>query len=341
MNTTPLNETARAMVAKGKGIIAADESSGTCEKRFASVGVPCTEETRREYREMLLGADGLEAYVSGVILYDETLRQKTSDGTPFPQMLAAKGILPGIKVDAGAKDLALHPNEKITEGLDGLRERLAEYSKLGAKFAKWRAVITIGAGIPSDACIHANAHALARYSALCQEAGIVPIIEPEVLIDGDHTIERSFEVTSATQKKLFEELAGQNVAMEGVILKASMVIAGKSAAQRSSAAEVAQMTLKCLNANVPKDLAGIVFLSGGQGDEQATENLNEMNKIGAAWPLTFSYARAIQNPVLKIWSQDIVNNVAPARAALLFRSKMNSLAAQGKYSSEMEKERPY
>lgn len=346
MNKELLIQTAKALVAPGKGIIAADESSPTCQKRFESVGVPCTEETRRAYRELLLGAEEIEQYVSGFILFDETIRQKTTDGVAFPELLKQKGILPGIKVDAGAKALALHENEKVTEGLDGLRDRLAEYGKLGARFAKWRAVITIGrspAGeIPSRACIHANAHALARYAALCQEADIVPIVEPEVLIDGDHTIEQSYAATAATLKKLFEEMADQDVFLEGAILKASMVIAGKSAAQQSSVGEVAAATLKCLLENVPKNLAGVVFLSGGQGDEQATAHLDAMNKSGGVpWPLTFSYSRAIQNPVLKIWAENTSANVSKARRALLFRSRMNSLAAQGKYSDEMEKERPY
>ncbi len=342
MNKTNLSAIAKQMVAPGHGLIAADESSGTCQKRFDAVGVPCTEDNRRAYRETLLTAPGLEQYVSGVILYDETLRQETSDGTPFTSVLADKGILPGIKVDAGVKELALHPGEKVTEGLDGLRERLAEYATLGAKFAKWRAVITIGEGIPSGACIRANAHAMARYAALCQEAGIVPIVEPEVLIDGDHSIERCYEASEAILKKTFEELAGQDVMLEGAILKASMVIAGKKAAKQSTPKEVAEATVRCLKANVPANLAGVVFLSGGQGDEQASENLDEMNKLGGVpWPLSFSYARAIQNPVLKIWAANPSANVGKAQEAVLFRSKMNSLAALGKYSSEMEKIRPY
>lgn len=342
MDISSLSIIAKQMVAPGKGIIAADESNATCQKRFDSVGVQCTSENRAAYRETLLGAPGLEQYVSGVIFYDETLRQKTSSGRTFPEMLASKGILPGIKVDAGAKDLALHPEEKITEGLDGLRERLAEYAQLGAKFAKWRAVITIGENIPSEACIHANAHALARYAALCQEAGIVPMVEPEVLIDGDHSIERSYEATSATLAELFREIAEQGVAPEGLILKASMVIAGKGAATQSSPQEVGEQTVKCLKENVPANLAGVVFLSGGQGDEQASANLNAMNKIsGTPWPLTFSYSRAIQNPVLKIWAADPRANVEKARAATLFRAKMNSLASLGAYESAMETERPY
>ena len=342
MDLNALKTTAKQMVTPGKGIIAADESSGTCQKRFDAVGVECTEENRRQYRQTIFTAEGLEQYISGIILYDETIRQKTDSGVPFAELLAKKGILPGIKVDAGAKDLALHPGEKVTEGLDGLRERLAEYSKLGAKFAKWRAVITIGNGIPTEACIDANAHAMARYAALCQEAGIVPMVEPEVLIDGEHSIERCNEVTEETLEETFEELAEQGVAPEGTILKTSMVIAGKKAAKQSSVDEVAEATVRVLQAKVPKELAGIVFLSGGQGDDQATAHLNKMNQMGKySWPLSFSYARAIQNPVLKIWAADTKANVAKAQAALLFRSKMNALATQGKYSDEMEKERPY
>jgi fructose-bisphosphate aldolase class I len=342
MDTTTLKKVAKQMVAPGKGIIAADESAGTCQKRFDAVGVPCTEENRRVYRQTLMTAPGLEEYVSGVILYDETIRQESDDGEDFAEVLSKKGILPGIKVDGGTKNLALHGEEKVTEGLDGLRERLAEYKALGAAFAKWRAVITIGKDMPSSACIHANAHAMARYAALCQEAGIVPIVEPEVLIEGDHSLETCYEATAATLKKTFEELAGQDVMLEGVILKASMIIAGKQAAQQSTPKEVAEATVRCLKENVPANLAGIVFLSGGQGDEQATENLDEMNKLGKLpWPLTFSYSRAIQNPVLKLWAQNPSANVPKAQETLLFRSKMNSLASLGKYSSEMEKQRPY
>jgi len=342
MDINVLAKTAKQVVAPGKGIVAADESTGTCQKRFDAVGVPCTEENRRAYREVLLTAKGVEQFVSGVILYDETIRQETAEGESFVAVLEKKGILPGIKVDAGVKELALHAGEKVTEGLDGLRERLAEYATLGARFAKWRAVVTIGKGIPSAACIHANAHAMARYAALSQEAGIVPIVEPEVLMDGDHTIERCYEVTAATLKKTFEELAGQDVALEGVVLKASMVIAGKKAAQKSTTKEVAEATTRCLKENVPANLAGIVFLSGGQSDEQASENLDEMNKLGKMpWPLSFSYGRAIQNPVLKLWAANPSANVGKAQEAVLFRAKMNGLAAQGKYSSEMEKERPY
>jgi fructose-bisphosphate aldolase class I len=342
MNADILKKTAKQMVAPGKGIIAADESDKTCQKRFDSVGVECTEENRRQYRQLILMAPDIEKYVSGVILHDETIKQKNDAGENFAAVLAKRGILPGIKVDGGLDDLALHPGEKVTKGLDGLRERFVEYAKFGAKFAKWRAVITIGQGIPTEACIHANAHAMARYAALCQEADIVPIVEPEVLIDGDHTIEQCYEATLAAQKKLFHELQGQDVMLEGVVLKASMVIAGKQAAKQSTPQEVAQWSIKCLKEAVPPTLAGVVFLSGGQGDEQATANLDAMNKIGGTpWPLSFSYARAIQNPALKIWAQDTKNNVGKAQEALLFRSKMNSLAAQGTYSDAMEKERGY
>mgnify|MGYP003393344198 CR=1 FL=1 len=342
MDIEILKATAKQMVATGKGILAADESAATCQKRFDSVGVPCTEESRRAYREMIITAPGLEEYISGIILHDETLRQKTADGVPFAEVLSKKGILPGIKVDAGPKDLALHPGEKVTEGLDGLRERLAEYKALGARFAKWRAVISIDASIPSDACIHVNAHALARYAALCQEADIVPMIEPEILISGDQTIERSYEVTLASLKKVFEELAVQNVLLEGVILKTSMVIAGTKATTQSNVTQVAEATLRCLKEHVPAHIGGIVFLSGGQADEQATAHLNAMNAAGSLpWPLSFSYARAIQNPALKVWAQNPATNIASAQQVLLFRSKMNSLASQGKYSDAMETERSY
>lgn len=347
MDLDTLKKTAKQMVAPGKGIIAADESATTCKKRFDAVGLDCTEETRRAYRTMMFEAPSLEEYISGVILYDETIRQKGSDGTPVPELLSKKGILPGIKVDGGLDELALHPGEKVTKGLDGLRERLAEYANMGAKFAKWRAVITIGDNIPSEACIFANAHALARYAALCQEAGIVPMVEPEVLIDGEHSIERCYEVTETTLEELFEELAHQNVAPEGVILKASMVIAGKKAAKQSSVEEVADQTVRVLQATVPKNLAGVVFLSGGQGDEQATAHLNAMNRSTSLtagklpWPLSFSYSRAIQNPVLKKWAENPSTNTKAAQDILLFRSKMNSLASLGTYSDELEKGRPY
>jgi len=346
MDINILKQTGERMVAPGKGILAADESAVTCKKRFDSVGVECTEDNRRAYRQTLFTAEGLEQYISGVILHDETIRQKGDTGKRLAEILAEKGILPGIKVDGGPKNLALHGEEKITEGLDGLRERLAEYKTLGAKFAKWRAVITIGENMPSEACVSANAHALARYAALCQEADIVPMIEPEVLIDGDHTLEECYAVTETVLEEVFEELNHQGVAPEGTILKASMVISGKKAAKQSTVEEVADNTIRVLKATVPANLAGVVFLSGGQGDEQATAHLDAMNSAShnwgkMAWPLTFSYSRAIQNPVLKKWSENPEANVKAAQDILLFRSKMNSLAAQGKYSSEVEKERPY
>jgi len=353
MDLDILKQTAKAMVAPGKGILAADESAGTCKKRFDSVNVPCTEDNRRDYRQTLFTTAGLEQYISGVILHDETIRQKSTDGKMLAEILSEKGIMPGIKVDGGTKNLALHGEEKITEGLDGLRERLAEYKTLGAKFAKWRAVITIGSSpageMPSEACISANAHALARYAALCQEADIVPMIEPEVLIEGDHTLEQCFEVTETTLEEVFEELSHQGVAPEGTILKASMVIASKKAAKQSTVEEVADNTVRVLKATVPANLAGVVFLSGGQTDEQATAHLDAMNSAShnwgkLAWPLTFSYSRAIQNPVLKKWANPPAGgpaNVAAAQEILLFRSKMNSLASQGTYSSEMETKRPY
>jgi len=342
MDKNALKATAKSMVAKGKGILAADESAGTSEKRFASVGVPCTEENRRQYRDLFLAAPGVGNYISGVILHEETILQKANDGTPFPELLQKEGIIPGIKVDKGTKDLGLHPGEKITEGLDGLRERLQEFYKLGARFAKWRAVITIGKNMPSAACIKANGHALARYAALCQECGLVPMVEPEVLIDGDHDLQTSYKVTLATQKVMFAEMKEQGIYMPGAILKASMVIAGKSAKKQTSPKDVAKWTIKCLKAAVPKDLAGVVFLSGGQTDEQSTANLDAMNKIGKTpWPLSFSYARALQSPALKIWGKDIAKNVPPARDAFLFRAKMNGLAAVGKYNEKMEAGRPY
>jgi fructose-bisphosphate aldolase, class I len=338
MDKSLLAKTAAAMVARGRGILAADESAGTCEKRFKSVGVECTEENRRAYRGLLFATPGVEQFVSGVILFDETLRQKTSDGVPFVEFLAQKGIVPGIKVDKGAKDLALCPGEKVTEGLDGLRERLAEYFKLGARFAKWRAVITIGDGLPSHACLYANAHALARYAALCQEASIVPIIEPEVLLDGGHTIERCEEVSEATLRATYAALAAHNVSFEHTILKASMVVSGKENARQAGVGEVAERTVRVLKRTVPAAQPGVVFLSGGQSDVDATAHLNAMAAMkGLPWPLTFSYSRALQNPALKAWrgSRD---NVAAAQRAFHHRAHMNGLACQGKWKPELEKQ---
>lgn len=342
MDATALQQIASRLVTRGKGLIAADESTASCQKRFDAVGVPCTEESRREYRELIVTAPGLEEYVSGIIFYDETIRQRTREGKLFPEALVERDILPGIKVDAGTQEFASRAGEKITEGLDGLSERLTEYKTFGALFAKWRAVITIAQGIPTEACIGENARRMARYAALCQEAGVVPIVEPEVLIDGDHSLERCFEVSAATWRSLFAALDKEGVFLPGVILKASMVIAGTKAATQSSAAAVAEATVRCLTENVPQELAGVVFLSGGQGDEQATENLSAMNKLGSApWPLTFSYSRAIQRPALQLWAADRTENREKAQAALLFRAKMCSLASRGAYSIEMEEGRPY
>ena len=327
------------MVAEGKGILAIDESSPTCNKRFAELVIEQTDENRRAWRELLLTTPKVSEYISGAILYDETIRQSTADGTPFTQYMVRHGILPGIKVDTGTKNLAGFPGEKVTEGLDGLRERLAEYKALSARFAKWRAVITIGKGIPTTGCIQANAHALARYAALCQEAGIVPIVEPEVLINGDHTIDRCFEVTLETLDTVFAALEGQRVLLEGAILKPSMVIAGLDCPQQASVAEVAQKTLECLLQTVPKNLAGVAFLSGGQGSEQATATLNAMNASGAdlPWPLTFSYGRALQQLALEAWLGK-KENAGAAQEQVFLRAKLNGAAATGRYRNEMEKE---
>jgi fructose-bisphosphate aldolase class I len=338
MDKALLAKTAAAMVARGKGVLAADESSGTCEKRFKSVGVECTEENRRAYRGLLFTTPGVEQYISGVILFDETARQKTNDGVLFPDYLARKGIIPGIKVDKGTADLALCPGEKVTEGLDGLRARLAEYFKLGARFAKWRAVITIGEGIPSHACLYANAHALARYAALCQEASIVPVIEPEVLLDGNHTVERCEEVTEATLRATYAAMAAHNVSFEHLILKTSMVVSGKDCPRQANVEEVAERTVRVLKRTVPAAQPGIVFLSGGQSDEAATAHLNAMAAMkGLPWPLTFSYSRALQNPALKTWRGQAAN-AAAAQKAFHHRAHMNGLAAQGKYKPELEKQ---
>lgn len=336
MDQQLLSRTAAAMVAKGRGVLAADESSGTCETRFKTIHTPCTEENRRFYRGLLFTTPGAEQFISGVILYDETIRQKTGDGVLFPDYLAKKGILPGIKVDTGAKNLALCPGEKVTEGLDGLRERLAAYFKLGARFAKWRAVITIGEGIPSHACLYANAHALARYAALCQEASIVPMIEPEVLLDGTHTIERCEEVTEAALRTTYAAMAAHHVSLEHLILKTSMVVSGKACARQASADEVAERTVKVLKRTVPAAQPGIVFLSGGQSDVSATAHLNAMAAMpGLPWPLTFSYSRALQNPALNAWKGQAANAGA-AQKAFHHRARMNGLAAQGKWKAELD-----
>jgi fructose-bisphosphate aldolase class I len=337
MDTKLMTETARAMVAAGKGLLAADESAGTCKKRFDSVGVECNEENRRAYRELLFTTPDLNRYVSGVILFDETLRQATRDGTNFAEYLKKNGIIPGIKVDAGAQDMPLHPGEKVTEGLDKLPQRMKEYFGMGARFAKWRAVITIGEGIPSMACLKANAHALARYSAACQEASIVPIVEPEVLLDGSHSAERSEAVHQDTLEALFHELERHGVSLEHVILKASMCVSGKDNPKQAPVAEVAERTLRVLKRTVPAALPGIVFLSGGQTDENATAHLDAMNRLGAPWPLTFSYSRALQAVALKAWRGQ-AGNTAAAQKAFQHRARMNSLAAKGEWKAELEKQ---
>ncbi|HUG77673.1 MAG TPA: class I fructose-bisphosphate aldolase [Burkholderiales bacterium] len=338
MDKSLLSKTAAAMVAKGRGLLAADESSGTCEKRFQSVGVPCTEENRRAYRGLLFTTPGVEQFLSGVILFEETLRQKTQDGVPFAGYLAKKGVIPGIKVDKGTVELALAPGEKVTEGLDGLAKRLAEYFSLGARFAKWRAVITIGKGIPTHACLYANAHVLARYAAACQVASIVPIIEPEVLLDGDHSIERAEEVTEATLRACYAAIAAYNVVPECLILKSSMVVSGKDCPRQAGVDEVAERTLRVLKRTVPAAQPGVVFLSGGQSDEAATAHLNAMAAMpGLPWPLTFSYSRALQNPALNAWKGQ-AGNVAAAQKAFHHRARMNSLASQGKWRPELEKQ---
>jgi fructose-bisphosphate aldolase class I len=338
MEAHELQETARAIVAEGKGILAADESDGTIKKRFDSIGVESTEENRRAYRDLLFTTDGVEEYISGVILFDETIRQSTADGTPFPKLLESKGVIPGIKVDKGAKPLALAEGETVTEGLDGLRARLEEYRGLGARFTKWRAVITIGEGIPSEYCIWTNAHALARFAALSEEAGLVPIVEPEVLMDGDHTIERSFEVTSRTLHAVFTELRDQRIQPEGMLLKPNMVLSGYDCPEQASHEEVAQETIRCFRRHVPAAVPGIVFLSGGQSDEDATANLNAMNAMGKhPWQLSFSYGRALQAPALKAWGGK-EENVEAAQRAYYHRAKMNSAARTGMYAPEMERE---
>jgi fructose-bisphosphate aldolase, class I len=331
-----LEQTARALVASGKGILAADESSGTIKKRFDSIGVESTEESRRGYRDLLFTTAGAEEFISGVILYDETLRQSSADGTPFAKLLDARGIVPGIKVDKGAKELANAPGETVTEGLDGLRERLEEYVTLGARFTKWRAVITIGEDIPSEYCIWANAHALARFAALSQEAGLVPIVEPEVLMDGTHTIERSFDVTSRSLHAVFTELRDQRVHFERMLLKPNMVLSGYDGPEQASAQDVAEQTLQCFRRHVPAAVPGIVFLSGGQSDEDATAHLNAMNAMGPhPWELSFSYGRALQAPALKAWGGS-VENVEAAQQAFYHRAKMNGLARSGSYSPDLE-----
>ena len=332
MSIDQLAETAQAMVAAGKGIIAIDESNNTIKKRFDGVGIECSEDNRRAYRQMLLTTPNLNQHISGAILYDETLRQKSSDGVPFTKIMMDNGIIPGIKVDKGPQPLAGFPGEVVTEGLDGLRERLKEYAQLGARFAKWRAVINIGEDIPSGTCIEANSHMLARYAALCQEVGIVPMVEPEVLMDGDHDIDICYEVTEVTLRSLFAALYDQNVMLEGTILKASMVVSGKSCPDQAGVEEVAELTLRCLKSTVPATLPGIVFLSGGQSDFDSTAHLNALNQLGAKpWPLSFSYGRAMQSAALTPWSADLVGKVAEAQQTVYARARDNGLAALGQW----------
>ncbi len=336
MDIGELESVARSLVAPGKGILAADESGPTIEKRFQGIGVSSTEENRRAYRELLFSTKGISEYISGVILYDETIRQKSSDGTLFPALLERQGIIPGIKVDAGAKPMAGFPGEKVTEGLDGLRERLEAYRKLGARFAKWRAVIDIGNGIPTSYGLRANAHALARYAALCQDAGIVPIVEPEVLMDGGHTIERCGEVTTEVLSRVYAELAGHRVRLEGTLLKPNMVVSGKKCPVQGDVSMVAECTVRTLKGTVPPAVPGIVFLSGGQTPRQATEHLSAMNGSGKVpWELSFSYGRALQDPVLKAWMGQ-PGNVTAAQNAFLHRAKLNGAARAGKYTPAME-----
>jgi fructose-bisphosphate aldolase class I len=331
-----LHETAKALVAEGKGILAADESTSTIKKRFDSIDLESTEDTRRAYRELLFTTPGVEEYISGVILYDETIRQSASDGTPFPKLLADHGIIPGIKVDLGAKPLALAEGETITEGLDGLRERFAEYYELGARFSKWRATYSIDAERPSEYCVWTNAHALARYATLSQEAGIVPIVEPEVLMDGDHSIERAANATGRAQQALFTELHDQRVDLYGTLLKPNMVLSGYEASGRAGIDEVAEATLDVLTRHVPAAVPGIVFLSGGQTDEDATAHLNAMNSRGPLpWELSFSYGRALQAPAINAWGGDPAN-VEEAQKAFYRRAKFNSAARTGSYAPEME-----
>jgi fructose-bisphosphate aldolase, class I len=333
-----LQQTANRLVAEGKGILAADESNGTMNKRLKAAGVEQTEEMRRALRELLFTTEGAADHISGIILYDETFRQKTADGTPFPRLLEDMGVVPGIKVDTGAKPLAGSDDEKVTEGLDGLRERLAEYYDGGARFAKWRAVIEIGDHRPTRYCVHVNAHALARYAALCQEASIVPIVEPEVLMDGDHTIDRSEQVTGEALAAVFGELRLQGVELEGMLLKPNMVLAGYACSEQPSDEEVAERTLRCLRRHVPAAVPGIVFLSGGQSDEDATNRLNLMNQMGPQpWEVSFSYGRGLQAAALTTWRGE-QENVAAAQSQYRHRARCTGAARRGEYSEEMERE---
>jgi fructose-bisphosphate aldolase class I len=338
MGANELHEIAQAIVADGRGILAADESDSTIKKRFDSIGTESTEENRRAYRDLLFTTEGVEEYISGVILFDETIRQSSLDGTPFPKLLESKGVIPGIKVDSGAKPLALAEGETNTEGLDGLRDRLNEYRNLGARFAKWRATYSIGDGLPSEYCMWTNAHALARYAALCEEAGIVPIVEPEVLMDGDHSIKDSARVTGRVLNAVYTELHDQRVDLYGTLLKPNMVLSGYDASNRASVDEVADATLDVFYRHVPAAVPGIVFLSGGQSDEDATAHLNAINARGPhPWKISFSYGRALQAPALKAWGGK-EENVEAGQRAYYHRAKMNSAAQTGMYAPEMEKE---
>jgi fructose-bisphosphate aldolase class I len=336
MDINELRSVARNLVSKGKGILAADESQGTIKRRFESIKLESTEDNRGAYREMLFSTPGIEEFISGVILFDETIRQKSKDGTPFTSVLSKKGIMPGIKVDKGPVSLPNCPGETVTEGLDGLRGRLKEYRELGAKFAKWRAVIAIDDGIPSRTCIEANSHALARYAALCQEAGLVPIVEPEVLMDGSHDIERCEEASRAALRGVFFQLLEQRVLLEGMLLKPNMVLSGKECPKQAGVEEVAEATVRCLRRTVPGAVPGITFLSGGQSAERATEHLNAMNNLGSQpWEVSFSYARALQEPALKAWKGNTAN-VPAAQKIFYHRAKCNGAARYGKYSKQIE-----
>lgn len=339
MNEEPLIDTARALVAGDQGLLAMDESNPTCNKRFAKLGIPQTAEARRAYRELIVTTPGLAESISGAILYDETIRQQKNDGTPFAKALVEAGIIPGIKVDTGAKEMAGHPGEKVTEGLDGLRDRLKEYSQMGARFAKWRAVIAVGDGLPSRSALEANAHALARYAALCQEAGLVPVVEPEVLMVGEHTLERCLEVTGEALRNVFIQLNCQRVLLEGMLLKPNMVLPGLTCPKQVSVDEVADATVKCLLRTVPAAVPGIAFLSGGQSAELASARLNAMNvrfKARMPWALAFSFARAIQQPALEIWKGEKAN-VSAAQRALAHRAECNRAARRGEYTAAMER----
>ena len=338
MKKNDLIDIAQALVPPGRGILAADESSGTIAKRFASIETESTEENRRSYRELLFTTPGMEEFISGVILYDETIRQAAGDGTPLPQVLSAKGVIPGIKADKGLKDLPGFPGEQTTEGLDGLHDRLAEYRELGARFAKWRAVTAVGDGLPTAGCIEANAQGLARYAAISQAAGLVPIVEPEVLMDGAHDLRACEEATAATLACVYEQLYSQRVELEGTLLKPNMVLSGKDCPQQATVGEVAEATLRCFRRHVPAAVPGIVFLSGGQGPEQATAHLNAMNAIGGApWQLSFSYGRALQETALKAWRGDAAN-IEAAKRAFYLRARLNGAARSGEYTLAMERE---